>query len=194
MVNYLEMDSIIERAKEAFGARNQEHLAEIFGILPSDFSKRKKSGTLTKLIEKEAYRRHISYDWIRTGHGSKSVGHGTGPFIGEQDPSYQVNMAQTAPDITPIHPSSLPVTRTQDLLSKTAAIIESRTLFADALKSNIEAFHVGLSLQQDLAASRAMLIQHTSIIEKQNQTIEEQNTRMNTIEERLRSMEQKKAG
>lgn len=185
------LELIIERAMVAFNARKKEQLADILGISPSDFSGRKRRGTLIKLIEKEAFKRNISYDWIKTGDGSMTTGAG----IGEQQPSYHPNnaMAQLAPDITPI-PSSLPITRTQDLLSKTAAIIESRTLFADALKSNIEAFHVGLSLQQDLAASRAMLNQHTTIIEQQSKTIQDQESRMNTVEEKLRSMEEKKAG
>lgn len=183
------LELIIERAMVAFKVRKKEHLADLLGISASDFSGRKRRGTLIKLIEKEAFKRNISYDWIKTGEGSMTAGSG----IGEQQAPYSQNMAQHAPDITPL-PSSLPVTRTQDLLSKTAAIIESRSLFSDALKSNIEAFHVGLSLQQDLAASRAMLNQHTTLIEKQSKIIEDQESRMNTVEEKLKSMETKKAG
>jgi hypothetical protein len=46
MVNIFEIDLIIERTMKAFDAKNQEHLSEMFGISPSDFSRRKKRGTL----------------------------------------------------------------------------------------------------------------------------------------------------
>ena len=41
---------IIERAINAFGCNNQKQLAELFGILPEDFSNRKRRGTLLKGI------------------------------------------------------------------------------------------------------------------------------------------------
>jgi hypothetical protein len=119
--------------------------------------------------------------------------HGIG--IGEQQASYAQNnaMEPAAPDISTL-PHLPSVNIEQDLLSKTAAIIGSQTPFAYALKSNIEAFSRGLALERDLAAYRAMLNAHTSTIEHQTKIIEEQNIRLNTFEERLRSMETKKAG
>lgn len=132
----------------------------------------------------------ISYEWLLTGHGSMT----TGVSIGEQQLPYQPSItAPTAPDITTL-PHLPPISITEDLLSKTANIIDSQTPFASALKSNIEAFSRGLSLERDLAAYRAMLNQHTTTIEHQNKIIEEQNIRLNTFEERLKSMEEKKAG
>ncbi len=69
----------------------------------------------------------------------------------------------------------------------TAAIIGTPSIFATALKSNIEAFHSGIRLQQELAAARAMLTIH-------DEQIKSQRDRMNTLEDLIRQKEDKKAG
>lgn len=82
MIENINIDLILERTLIAFECKNQEQLADIFRISPSDLSARKNRGTLTKLIEKEAYRRNLSYDWIKTGQGSMTVGHSNGTPTG----------------------------------------------------------------------------------------------------------------
>jgi biotin operon repressor len=186
-------NEIVNRTMIALGYTSKRELAKALKISPSNLNNKMNSGSIRTLLIDVAINNNVNVEWLLTGQGSMSAGHGTGTHIGEQQPPYHQNVAQHAPDMTPF-PSILPTTRTQDLLSKTAAIIESRTLFSDALKSNIEAFSVGLTLERDLAASRAMLNSHTTTIEQQGKMIEDQNTRMNTIEEKLRSMETKKAG
>jgi len=74
-----------------------------------------------------------------------------------------------------------------DYLTMTAAIIGTPSIFATALKSNIEAFHSGIRLQQELAAARAMLTIH-------DEQIKSQRDRMNTLEDLIRQKEDKKAG
>lgn len=174
----------------AFECKKVNDIAALLNITPQNLNGYIDRGTFINLIQEEALKRGININWIITGQGSMT----SVASIGEQQHPYHPNnaMAQNTPDIT--FPHLPPASRTQDLLTKTAAIIESRSLFSDALKSNIEAFSVGLTLERDLAASRAMLNSHTTTIEQQRKMIEDQNTRMNTIEEKLRSMETKKAG
>lgn len=123
---------VIERTLLAFNCTSQKQLADIFNISPEDLSARKRRGTLLKLIEKEAFRRKISYDWIITGEGSKTFGHGTGTRISEPISEYN-------------HSGSI-----SDSLAKTAAILESKSIFSHALSSNIEAFHYALIIEKKL--------------------------------------------
>lgn len=126
------IELIIERAMAAFGAANQSQLAKIFNILPEDFSNRKRRGSLLKLIEKEAFRHGLSYDWIKTGEGTPSK-------IAEPDSIYSPGTAtETAPtrDVTDLQNHEL-----GELIKQTTEVLLSRTKYGYALKENIEAFH-----------------------------------------------------
>lgn len=72
-------------------------------------------------------------------------------------------------------------------LTMTAAIIGNQSIFSTALKSNIEAFYSGIKLQQELSAARAMLTIH-------DEQLKSQRERMNTLEDLIRQMGEKKAG
>ena len=69
----------------------------------------------------------------------------------------------------------------------TAAIIGTPSIFSTALKSNIEAFHSGMRLQQELAAARTMLTIHDDQLKKQREQLK-------TLEDLIRQKEDKKAG
>ena len=56
-------------------------------------------------------------------------------------------------------------------MTKTAQIIGSNSPFAAALTSNIEAFHIGLTLQSELTGAHALLDSHAKIISQQTSTI-----------------------
>jgi hypothetical protein len=146
----INIDLIIERSMTAFNCTTQRQLADIFKISPEDFSSRKRRGTLTKLIEKESFRRDISYDWLKTGEGSMKSSDG----VAEPQTPYNAN--STAPRIS-------------ELLSKTAAVLESPTIFSHALRSNIEAFHTAVTCEAQLAvASKRIddLEEHVKLIEE----------------------------
>lgn len=154
MEKNINIELIIERTQTAFNCTNQKQLAELFNISPDDFSSRKRRGTLTKLIEKEAFRRHISYDWIITGQGAMMSGHRNGTTIGEINAPYNA---------TP-----LPIRISDPLIQKTAAILESQTTYSTALKSNIVAFHHAMTCEEqlDLANKRIdTLEEHVKAIE-----------------------------
>ena len=119
----------------------------------------------------------ISYDWLLTGQGS---------MLNEAGAPIAENAASYAPsqNVNPPPPSGY---TSEDYYKMTAAIIGTPSIFATALKSNIEAFHSGIRLQQELAAARAMLTIH-------DEQIKSQRERMNTLEDLIRQKEDKKAG
>lgn len=143
MVNIVEMELIIERAMEAFGVNNQAKLADLFNVSASDFSKRKKTGTLIKLIEKEAFRRNKSYDWIKTGQGAMNTG-----GINEQPAPYGV-----------VALSNNTPAQSKPLLELTADVLSTDSVYRSALESNVKAFHDAVEARKQLAISEAKLAQ-----------------------------------
>lgn len=128
----INIDLMVERALSVFGCQNQKQLSELFNISPEDFSARKRRGTLTKLIEKEACRHGIDFEWIKTGEGTPSK-------IAEPDSIYSPGTAtETAPtrDVTDLQNHEL-----GELIKQTTEVLLSRTKYGYALKENIEAFH-----------------------------------------------------
>ena len=97
-------------------------------------------------------------------------------------------IAENAASYSPAQNINSPSTgnNQEDHLTMTAAIIGTQSIFSTALKSNIEAFHAGIRLQQELAAARAML-------SVQGEQIKTQRERMNTPDDSIRPVE-KKAG
>ncbi|MEN6384103.1 MAG: helix-turn-helix domain-containing protein [Phycisphaerales bacterium] len=157
MYKNVEDELIIERALDAFGCQNQEQLADLFHISPQDLSNRKRKGTLLKLIEKESFRREISYDWIKTGKGARTFGHGTGHRISEPNEDYFLSQS--------VNQSG----KISDSLAKTAAILESKSIFSDALQSNINAFHYALIIEKKLNIA----LQKIDDLEEWKKTVEQ---------------------
>jgi septal ring factor EnvC (AmiA/AmiB activator) len=186
MVNNIEINLIIDRAKIAFGAGTQEQLAVIFNISASDFSKRKRSGTLIKLIEKEAYLKNISYDWIKTGRGSmKSEAYSAAEYpcpdqSPTRSPMVELNHQYSDPD---------------QLIRKTAKILRSNTSFCKALDSNIEAFHEAIVLREELDATKATLYECQNQIVEQKKSIEmmrvQHDSEMNELRAQMKAMSEK---
>jgi DNA-binding Lrp family transcriptional regulator len=69
MNKYLDKE-IISRVLEAFELKKKKDLADLFNIKAQDLSNRIRKGTLIKLIETEAYKRKVNFNWILTGEGS----------------------------------------------------------------------------------------------------------------------------
>jgi len=140
---------MIGRAIIAFGCDTLSQLADLFNISPQDLSNRKRKGTHIRLIEKEAYKRNINYHWIKTGQGNMRSDNNVA------EPYTPYNAKSSAPKIS-------------ELLSKTAAVLESPTIFSSALKSNIDAFHHALHCEQQLAIA----IQRIEDLEEWKKSVE----------------------
>ncbi len=64
---------ITQRAMVAFGCKKKKDLSKLFGILPQDMTARIKRGTIVKLIETEAYKQNVNFNYILTGEGTPDV-------------------------------------------------------------------------------------------------------------------------
>ncbi len=64
-----EVQDMVKRAMEIFGCKRKKDLANLFGILPQDLAGRIKRGTIINLIETEAYKRNVNFNYILTGEG-----------------------------------------------------------------------------------------------------------------------------
>lgn len=169
-------DAIINRCMIALSCNKRNDLAALLKISPQNLSGYIARGTFFNLVEPLLYEKNINVEWIKTGQGS---------MLNEAGAPIAENAASYAPAQNVNSPST--GNNQDNYLTMTAAIIGTPSIFATALKSNIEAFHSGIRLQQELAAARAMLTIH-------DEQIKSQRDRMNTLEDLIRQKEDKKAG
>ena len=169
-------DAIINRCMIALSCNKRNDLAALLKISPQNLSGYIARGTFFNLVEPLLYEKNINVEWIKTGQGS---------MLNEAGAPIAENAASYAPAQNVNSPST--GNNQDNYLTMTAAIIGTPSIFATALKSNIEAFHSGIRLQQELAAARAMLTIH-------DEQIKSQRDRMNTLEDLIRRKEDKKAG
>ncbi len=66
-------DEIVERLKASLGFTKNEQLAELFGLSPPDFSKRKKTGTLLPILTEWAINNRVNLNWLLIGIGPESL-------------------------------------------------------------------------------------------------------------------------
>ena len=168
-------DAIINRCMIALSCNKRNDLAALLKFSPQNLSGYIARGTFFNLVEPLLYEKNINVEWIKTGQGS---------MLNEAGAPIAENAASYAPAQNVNSPST--GNNQDNYLTMTAAIIGTPSIFATALKSNIEAFHSGIRLQQELAAARAMLTIH-------DEQIKSQRDRMNTLEDLIRRKEDKKA-
>lgn len=169
-------DAIINRCMIALSCNKRNDLAALLKISPQNLSGYIARGTFFNLVEPLLYEKNINIEWIKTGQGSML--HEAGAPIADNAASYAPAKSVNPPSTG---------NNQDDYLTMTAAIIGTPSIFATALKSNIEAFHSGIRLQQELAAARAMLTIHDDQLKTQRE-------RLNTLEDLIRQKEDKKAG
>jgi hypothetical protein len=146
-------NEIINRLMNTLGYRTKKELAAKLGISAPDLNNRAKSGSIKQLLIDLAIHENVNVDYLLTGKGeifNQSSG------LAEAQASYS----------QPI-PASPPF-KISDLLSKTAAILESQTTYSTALKSNIVAFHYAMTCEEQLGLA---------------------NKRIDTLEEHVKAIE-----
>lgn len=164
----------------ALDCKKVNDLATLLGVTPQNLNGYIDRGTFIKLASPELYKRNINIDWVKTGHGNMTVEQETNNHLREVQPPYN------GIPPTPYHSIKI-----SDLISQTAAILESDTVFKDALKSNIVAFYFGMNLSKDLNAAKGLLRQHEALLKQQKQTIDNQADKLSEQEERLKAVEAK---
>ena len=114
-----EINLIVKRAIRLFGFKNQGQLGEYFGLSRSSTSNKKTTQTIIDLIEKEAYKRNLNFDYIISGKDKPLK-------IGEPKRKY---------GLPPLNSEE------QNLITKAHEIIASKTAYRKILISNIDTLY-----------------------------------------------------
>lgn len=113
-------------------------------------------------------------------------------LLSSHDVDYKYDVMSNAPiNEAPPPYGAMPTTNDHPdispLLLKTAVVLESPSIFSSALKSNIEAFHQAVTLDQKLIKAQAEIVQHTD-------KLKDQDDRLKILESRLLSEKTEKTG
>jgi hypothetical protein len=147
-------DPIIKRILIAFNVNKLNDIAMLYKITQQNLNGYIDRGTLLKLVEAELYKRKINPDWVKTGQGNMTTSDVAVNHVAELQPPYQ-------------HTQTVKIS--DPFIQKTAAILESPTIFSSALKSNIEAFHYAVACEEKLELANKRidaLEEHVKQIEK----------------------------
>lgn len=150
----------------AFGMKKDKELANLFNESPQSFSNKKRTGTIVGLIEKEAYKRKLNFDYILTGEGDlvSDLNAPAHEYPSLADSSSQSIVAEKA----------YPEIFTEDIFKyvlMVSEILRSGTGYAGALKENILWFHEAVKDRQEKI--------------KDKTEIKELKERVKSLEERL---------
>lgn len=171
-----------DRIKEIRGARSREDFAEMAGVHPNTLARWEKGERSPKsdfilfLVEKMGF----SPEWVLTGEGprsfSKESGH-TNSHQFECSPEFKLGEphAPYPQQPTPGH------WKISELLSKTAEVLESETVYKDALAANVVAFHQAVTAEQKISRmEQTMLdIEHRlALLEEDNKKYKEENRQL----------------
>lgn len=171
---------ILKRAMAAFNCKKVNEIALLFNISPQNLNGYLDRETFFDLIFPEVYKRNINLDWIKTGQGEMTKGSTPANRIAEQSSEYST--------ISPAPDHNIKVS---DLLTQTAAILESPTVFSPALKNNIEAFHFGIKLVDDIHEHTQLIQQQADTIKNQASKIQEQSEKIKEQDQRLKAIEER---
>lgn len=144
----MNINDIIKRIKISCGYASDAALARALNMSPQNFNSQKKTGKIKDSLMVHAVEKGINIEWIKTGQGSMTAGHGVGTYIGE--PSAPYNGAAFTDQS---HPQSKP------LLELTADVLSTDSPYRSALESNVKAFHDAVSARKQLALAEANLAQ-----------------------------------
>lgn len=153
MQNSKTLLDIINRIKDIKHLRSDAQVAKVLQITRNDLYGFKRRGT----VPHDALHIFCTNEGMRIDYilnGTLPVFESETSAIAESKAPYNAN--SIAPKIS-------------ELLTKTAAVLESPTIFSSALKSNIEAFHTAVTCEQQLAVALKRiddLEEHVKQIEK----------------------------
>ena len=117
----------------------------------------------------------INGEWLISGRGE--------PFPGAREKYKEVCGLATTPlynndTAAQQPPGDGAELKISDLLHKTAVVLESKSIFTQALRSNIEAFHYAITCESQLAEFR-------TIINKQNIQLADMQTQVNDLRDQV---------
>jgi hypothetical protein len=147
-----DLTDIIERLKISCRYISDAALARAIGLSPQNFNSRKKSGGIKEILILHAIDKGINKGWLLTGEGDMFVQNNS---IREQSAYY--NSGNTfSPEIT----GTDAIDNFSELMGMAGAVLNSGTIYADALSQNIRAFHHGVNNEIDPGRKRKTLPGH----------------------------------
>lgn len=134
---------ILNRISAHYHLTNDDDIASFYGVSKSTVSSWRTRDSINETLIKAKCSDDNLANWFINGIKTQNQKSG----IGEDAGDYNAGQQSPYPD---------PVRISDPLIQKTAAILESPTIFSTALKSNIEAFHYALVCEEklDLANKR----------------------------------------
>lgn len=200
-----QFDQVFERMIDAVGGKRAADLAGALGISQASVSGAKRRNNIPDswyLIIADKY--GVSSDWLRTGEGEMrrsapkhawtSVGlerqdkpgiEDPGPLQGDETCVPPTKAAAEWPaqqaDAQSDHKYGNAPSRRDisiaDMLAKTARVLESDTVYREALYSNIEAFHHGVTMDERLSKMDSkfdQVTQRLDALEAENQRLRQE--------------------
>jgi len=186
-------DDILSRMRQACGVTGDKKLSEELGITYSAITAARKRGTIPPawyVAVSEKY--GVSMDWLRTGEGETTRGGAQfakirpgerwdDPLPGSEDGPlwkaglYQRHKEEPEPQPSIYNDSPRKDVSIADLLAKTARVLESNTVYREALHSNIEAFHHGVVLDERVNKMEEQFGQALASLQEQLREIQAEN-------------------
>jgi hypothetical protein len=184
-----EFDDILARMRQACGVNSDKKLSQFLDVKYSSITTARKRGAIPsawylKISEKFG----VSMDWLHSGEGEmkrdgvRFAGPATTrkPLAGETveaPASYDrqgilenVERFLRSDLVEPSHKAP----SIGDLLAKTAKVLESDTVYRDALHSNIEAFYHGVTLEQKISNMEVSINSRLDALEAENRQLRQE--------------------
>jgi hypothetical protein len=146
-------DGILRRLKMTFGVETDTDLAKALELQQGSISKAKQKRVIPpSWITTVALSKGVSADWLLTGEGEMR----RGSFIDAAQARLVNDTVEKLQGWTPPSPDAASISNDRnrrsisiaDMLAKTAKVLESDTVYREALYSNIEAFHHGVTMDE----------------------------------------------
>ncbi len=188
-----DFEPTLDRMKTACRAKSDKMLADALDVKHSTITTSRRRGAvpaswLLTISDKTG----VSVDWLRTGEGEMKRGGAQFAKIrpGERwdDPRpdsedgplwkaglYQRHKEEPEPQPSIYNDSPRKDVSIADLLAKTARVLESNTVYREALHSNIEAFHHGVVLDERVNKMEEQFGQALASLQEQLREIQAEN-------------------
>jgi hypothetical protein len=184
-----DFDEILSRMRKACGVNSDKKLSEKLGVTYSAITAARKRNTIppvwyVTISEKS----DVSMDWLHTGEGEMKrdgmrfagpsttrkmlAGETVEAPANDDRQGIRENVERfLRPDLVePSHKAP----SIGDLLAKTAKVLESDTVYRDALHSNIEAFYHGVTLDQKIRDMEVSINSRLDALEAENRQLRQE--------------------